>query len=297
MAVPAGTRGRAGFTLIELLVVIAIIAILIALLVPAVQKVREAAARTQCANNLKQMGLAVHMFHDEHKGLPYSRVDMKETWAVIILPYIEQTPLFNEWDKTLEYYTQPTFRDKFVPIYYCPARRGPGFLSISGDVKQGVTPAPPHVPGATSDYVGCVGDPSGTTDYYLGQNGTTFATQANGMFRYKAPKLLTMRNITDGLSNTLLIGERHVKLGEFGKSPDSSVYNGDTAGSFRNAGVGALLAKTALDTHSSVFGSWHTGVCQFVLGDGSVKALASSIDGTTLGNLANRHDGNTVNVP
>src|SRR4051812_38956990 len=97
-------RSRAAFTLIELLVVIAIIAILIALLVPAVQKVREAAARTQCANNLKQIGLAVHSFHDNHKYIPYTRLDTQETWAVLILPYLEKQDLYQQWDFKKTYY-------------------------------------------------------------------------------------------------------------------------------------------------------------------------------------------------
>src|SRR6187431_2392455 len=99
-------KRRPGFTLIELLVVIAIIAILIALLVPAVQKVREAAARAQCGNNLKQLGLAVHGYHDAHKVMPYSRLDTAETWAVILLPYIDQGPMFAQWDMSKNYYTQ-----------------------------------------------------------------------------------------------------------------------------------------------------------------------------------------------
>jgi prepilin-type N-terminal cleavage/methylation domain-containing protein len=146
---------RRAFTLIELLVVIAIISVLIGMLLPAVQKAREAASRISCANNLKQIGLAMHMHHNDHDRLPPSRLlPNRATWAVLILPYLEQDNLYHQWNLGGTYYQQNAVaRTTSVKGYFCASRRtSVDGLSISGDVLTMPDGQRVHFPGALADY-------------------------------------------------------------------------------------------------------------------------------------------------
>jgi prepilin-type N-terminal cleavage/methylation domain-containing protein len=151
------------FTIIELVVVIAISALLLGLLLPALQHIRESAARTVCANNLKQIALAMRLYEQEHRCLPPSRTcNQSATWAVLILPYLEQKDLYRSWDLARSYYQQlPVAQQTALSIYFCPSRRLPyDSLSVSGDQPQIGDNLGANYPGALGDYAVCIG----TTD-------------------------------------------------------------------------------------------------------------------------------------
>jgi len=231
---------RRGFTLIELLVVIAIIATLIGLLLPAVQKVREAAARTKCQNNLKQIGLALHAYHHDHNRFPAGftstivtgPVDdgtgIQQPWVIdagpgwgffaYLLPYLEQDPLYRTINFSLPI-TDPAnaaARAGLVPVYVCPSDiPAPKLVDItdSGDhttlsaaAMQGNTPTVLAQGGVVS-YVGCIGggNPAHAPAYTARYEEQPF----NGMFHRHSRNLgVTVHEIIDGTSNTIGIGER-----------------------------------------------------------------------------------------
>ncbi len=278
-----------GFTLIELLVAISIIGMLVALLLPAVQQAREAARRTHCANNLKQIGLALQLFNDRSLVLPPSRIDHKATWMVHILPFLEQGAAFTQWNMPACFYDQPkAIREHIVSAYICGSR-SPALIPTDPDNLS----MHPLVGGAK--FLAAVTDYMATTG--LGQRsgldqrnweGAMVYGMYNGSHHpplYHWWSLTSLASITDGLSCTFLAGEA-----AFGHRPALPAYNGDNnAGWMLGPGYPIQRSRTAYG-----FGSDHSGVCQFVFADGAVKAKSVDTSTVVLGVLVTRAGNDVV---
>ena len=291
-------RRQRGFTLIELLVVIAIIAILIGLLLPAVQKVREAAARTQCQNNLKQIGLALHNYHDRHNGFPPGYVDRNPDptsggdadqgagwgWAAFLLNDLEQSPVFNGIDFNQNVGVSPICQT-VLPVFLCPSDQLLPTFTVYGTsavVAQGNYTANNGI---------------NETSIYPGTNTGPFLR--NRRFR--------VADITDGLSNTLFVGERntaHSRTTWAGAVPGGLVPADSSPDPVGNAETAqALVLSHGNRTHrpndqsqwdADIFFSRHTAGVNFLLGDGSVRMISAGIDGIVYENLLSRADGNPI---
>lgn len=300
-----------GFTLIELLVVIAIIAVLIALLLPAVQQAREAARRSQCKNNLKQLGLAFHNYHDIHNRFCPGYVDLRGAggvpdndghwaWSAMILPQIDQAPLFN----TLQIATsRPTammtaFRKEMqsaLPSFKCPSDTGPNVHDAALDPGYAIEDTANANTGlALTNYV--VANGTASVRIRKASNGAEGTSGATGIFFRDSN--MGFRDITDGSSNTIMAGERAWMLGSVRMSAGTLLAtrdangNGPTAqdqadtstnqGLLTIAGTVRWPINPVLtgpnQSQSQAFSSRHVGGAHFLMSDGAVRFISENIE-------------------
>lgn len=295
-----------GFTLIELLVVIAIIAILIALLLPAVQQAREAARRSACKNNLKQLALALHNYESTYRLLPpgylhkfdpagSSANHMGFAWGTMILPQLEQSNLYNQFDFNIPVFdlVNLTAREQQLSVFLCPSDPySEGNYVVRDDT---VTPVERY---AAASYAANWGPSSATV------NLDDTPLQSQGVFfRNSAARF---RDVTDGLSNTLFLGER----------TNGPIAGSATAGGhsfFENAWSAAVREVTdPADDHGHMVlfetqfrpnqpggddkgvSAPHEGIGQFAMGDGSVRAISENIDAGVYNALGTRSGGEVI---
>ncbi len=284
-------RQRCGFTLIELLVVIAIIGVLVALLLPAVQAARESARRTQCVNHLKQLGLAMQNHHDVHLKLPFagSTAPVRTSWVSQLWPFFEQAGIYQQYDAKLAFHVPPnivqnTFNGVLcnrIPLYYCPSDRvnamwqGDTFWRTRGNyvvnwgpITQPFTPPTPPTAWAPFGYM-------------------NFSS-------LNQPRQTRFAEITDGLSNTLLMSEVLMQRADTSRDQRGDINNDQGANRFMtintpNRGTDFMggpwcesrlpdmpCAAASVNQHYTVR-SRHPGGVNAVLCDGSVRFVANSI--------------------
>jgi prepilin-type N-terminal cleavage/methylation domain-containing protein/prepilin-type processing-associated H-X9-DG protein len=237
---------RPGFTLIELLVVLAILAVLVGLLVPAVQKVREAAARVQCLNNLKQLGLALHTYHYDNGSFPpgmYMTSDLQDAWATgytYLLPYVEQDNLYHLYHFDQPWYAPANYTPVGIEVklFYCPSNRSRGVIDLTPLVAQWGAAMPPQA--AACDYAFCKGANAG-----FSTDATRIPPAARGPFDISssvgAQFAVRLGDITDGTSNTFAMGEA---AGGTSVYPVGQLGNPDQPATDPLTGQAALLEQS-----------------------------------------------------
>jgi prepilin-type N-terminal cleavage/methylation domain-containing protein len=287
------------FTLVELLVVIAIIGVLVALLLPAVQQARESARRTQCTNQLKQIGLAVHNYHDTRSELPPSRIsDGQATWAWLILPYMEQDSLYSLWDLSAGcfYDNVENVRHAVVDSYICPSQEHEGVLKLLNHNH-------PHSH-SEQQYEASIGDygpsrhsscvrPSGTSTQNHGKqmDGAIVPGRVpdggipRTVERYSS--YTSFKRITDGTSKTLLIGH----LSKLSAESRHIFGGGNPAGIAAGANY-----PFALGPDEPGFGGPHHGIVLFSYVDASVQAIPKDTDPNVVDRMVTRAAGDIYQI-
>jgi len=320
---PNPQRQRQAFTLIELLVVIAIIAILIGLLLPAVQKVREAAARMQCSNNLKQIGIGLHVYHDAYKVFPPGCTgdeapwgtdgsNWGSSWKVRILPYIEQGPIYAKWQFSGQSgYTNSNnvnmVSNLTIPVYRCPSSPLPEFYASSNNN------------GSIEMFTSYTGISGSHTDPTCANNGQGTISAGGILFPNSTIKIAA---ITDGSSNTIMVGEQSNHLRDTNNNIITGSYSaitsqgphGWTMGtgadtrippafptdrSFNCTTIRYTINQIGMSNSSGngtgdntgtniPLSSGHTGGAQVVMADGSVHFFTNGMPLVTLQQLCTR---------
>lgn len=331
------TRSR-GFTLIELLVVIAIIAVLIALLLPAVQQAREAARRSQCKNNLKQMGLAFHNYHDTFKTFPYGTFLSNRfnygTWGISILPYLDQAPLYSKWisevpgiegAQAIGYDAAAVNQNLEViatvlPAYLCPSAVGAAkfrYVIPKDAIDPGLPPFDIAWTAGRSDYSPASGFNSGFAQIAYPVSGTGPDNRKGVLFMIgddigNSP-LTSLSRITDGSSNTILLGERLGGGDIYARrtiSPASSTIGGANGGGWGDLlsgenwvggsnysgdfSSGGACFINCSNYRNSGFYSFHEGGSHFLLCDGGVRFISENVAAVTFASLVTREGGEIV---
>ncbi len=309
-------RRLSGFTLIELLVVIAIIGILIALLLPAVQAAREAARRTTCRSNLRQLGLALHLYHDAHgtlppgwlaldpdTGLPMPEGSPGWAWGSLVLPYVEQSPLAGRltFESSIDDALNVSPVKTTVHTFRCPSDVAPETLRIrrhdhaddaAGEDDHDHTEIhdlddsyPLRLEVGRSNYVGVFG----TKDLdFCEHQGPGFICAGDGTFFHQSR--VRFRDLTDGLSQTMILGERGSRLG--GSTWVGVVAEGELA-AVRVVGTTDHTPNHPAG-HFDDFSSYHPVGAHLLFGDGSVRIMADTVDIQIYQNLATRAAGDVV---
>ena len=322
-------RRRSGFTLIELLVVIAIIAILIALLLPAVQQAREAARRTQCKNNMKQIGLAFHNYHDVYSAFPFSWMigaDLNASvWGITILPYLDQAPLFNQYQSDFAPWGSPANQQVIrtpLSVYMCPSTSA----NELADYDYSAAGFPIMFTAARTDYISTNGVFSGFAQIaYAGSPGGSRdgVLEFAGIDITASPptpdgRAVRMRDILDGTSNTMLVGERvggtTIYRGTQGDPTLTALLGGTNGGGWGDilngeewfggslydgtpgalTGMGGPCVVNCTNARTNCLYSFHEGGTHIVLSDGAVRFISENISSQIFAYLVTKNKGEVV---